>query len=230
MILSNINILLGALCVLGALTCVFAEWRGHQTLRIASKIAASSAFVAIAAVNGAFDSNYGRLILIALVLSWAGDVMLLSLQSSMLLGGIAAFFLAHLAFAGAFVLLPIDGLRFVIGLLFMTVLAVILISWLWQHLKSFYKFAVPAYLAAIVMMTSLAIGASSGDGTWLPAIGATSGDSFWLPAIGAITFAASDISVARDRFVERSIVNKTWGLPLYYAAQIMLAISVHWYK
>ncbi|MBP7377534.1 MAG: lysoplasmalogenase [Pyrinomonadaceae bacterium] len=226
MIANNLNIFLGAFCILGALTCVFAEWRRHQVLRIASKIAASSAFVTIAAVNGAFESNYGRLILIALILSWAGDIMLLSLQSSMLLGGIGAFFLAHLAFGAAFVLLPIDGLRLVIGLLFMTVVAAILLSWLWPHLESFYRFAVPAYLAAIVMMTSLAIGASSGDSTWLPAIGAKSGDSFWLPAIGAVTFAASDISVARDRFVERGIVNKAWGLPLYYAAQIMLAISV----
>ena len=214
---NNLNIFLGASCMLGALTCVFAEWRGHQILRIVSKITASSAFVTIAAVNGASDSNYGRLMLAALVLSWAGDIMLLSLKSSLLLGGIGTFLAAHIAFAAAFIQLPLDALGLSAGLLFMTLVAAILLRWLWPHLKSFYKFAVPAYLAAIIMMTSLAIGAGSAD-------------SSWLLAIGAITFAASDISVARDRFVERSIVNKAWGLPLYYAAQIMLGISVLWYR
>lgn len=230
MTFTSISIILAALCLVGAFTCVFADWRGWQAIRIVSKIAASSAFVALAAVNGALASNYGRMILVALVLSWIGDVMLLSLRSSLLLGGIGAFLLAHIAFAAAFVLLPLDDLRLLIGLLFMTAVAGILIRWLWPHLESLYKFAVPTYLAAIVMMTSLAIAASSGDSTWLPAIGAKSGDSFWLPAIGAVTFAASDISVARDRFVQRSIANKAWGLPLYYAAQIMLAFTVLWHR
>lgn len=213
MTFTSISIILAALCLVGAFTCVFADWGGWQAIRIVSKIAASSAFVALAAVNGALASNYGRMILVALVLSWVGDVMLLSLQSSLLLGGIGAFLLAHIAFAASFILLPLDDLRLLIGLLFMTAVAGILIRWLWPHLESLYKFAVPAYLAAIVMMTSLAIAASSGDSTW-------------LPAIGAVTFAASDISVARDRFVQRSIANKAWGLPLYYAAQIMLAFTV----
>lgn len=209
----KLNYILAAVCMLGALTCVFAEWRGLQMIRIASKIVASTAFVAIAADNAALDSNYGRLILTALVLSWFGDVMLLSFRSSMLLGGIAAFFLAHIAFAGAFFTMPIDVMWFLIGLLSMTAVAAVLLRWLWPHLKSFYRFAVPAYLLAINVMTSLAIGAGSAHG-------------HFLLVIGAVTFAASDISVARDRFVERSIVNKAWGLPLYYAAQIMFAMSV----
>ena len=209
----KLNYILAAVCMLGAFTCVFAEWRGRKMLRIASKVVASTAFVAIAAANGALDSNYGRLILTALVLSWFGDVMLLSLRSSMLLGGIAAFFLAHIAFAGAFFTMPIDVMWFLIGLLSMTAAAAVLLRWLWPHLKSFYRFAVPAYLLAINVMTSLAIGAGSAHG-------------YFLLVIGAVTFAASDISVARDRFVERSIVNKAWGLPLYYAAQIMFAMSV----
>ena len=96
MTLNNISIFLAAFCLLGAVTCVFAEWRALQILRIVSKIAASTSFVTLSVVNGAFDSTYGRLILVALILSWAGDVMLLSLRSSMLLAGIGAFFLAHL--------------------------------------------------------------------------------------------------------------------------------------
>jgi hypothetical protein len=32
--------------------------------------------------------------------------------------------------------------------------------------------------------------------------------------------------VARDRFVEQAFVNGAWGLPLYFAAQIVLALSI----
>jgi hypothetical protein len=44
-------------------------------------------------------------------------------------------------------------------------------------------------------------------------------------AVGALAFAASDVSVARDRFVRPEFVNRAWGLPLYYAAQLLLATT-----
>lgn len=213
MTIYEVNYILAAICLISAFACVFAEWRVLPKLRIVSKIAASSAFIALAAANGAFNSNYGCLILTALILSWAGDVMLLSLRSPLLLGGIAAFFFAHLAFAAAFAFLALNTAWFVVGLLVMTGVAALLLIWLWPHLLSSYRFAVPAYLVAIITMTSLAIGTVSAEGSW-------------LLAIGAVTFAVSDISVARDRFVKRSIVNRAWGLPLYYGAQIIFAMSV----
>ena len=43
---------------------------------------------------------------------------------------------------------------------------------------------------------------------------------------GAVLFAVSDISVARDQFVRPAFINRLWGLPLYYAAQLLLAGSV----
>ena len=44
--------------------------------------------------------------------------------------------------------------------------------------------------------------------------------------VGAVLFAASDLFVARQRFVTRSVVNRVVGLPLYFAAQILFALSV----
>jgi hypothetical protein len=44
--------------------------------------------------------------------------------------------------------------------------------------------------------------------------------------LGAVMFYASDLSVARDRFVKRGFLNRVWGLPLYYAAQLVLASTV----
>ena len=44
-------------------------------------------------------------------------------------------------------------------------------------------------------------------------------------AAGAIAFTASDISVARDRFVQPGFANRAWGLPLYYLAQVLLDLG-----
>jgi hypothetical protein len=44
--------------------------------------------------------------------------------------------------------------------------------------------------------------------------------------IGALAFAASDISVAVDRFVKPAFVNKLWGFPLYYVAQLLITLSL----
>jgi hypothetical protein len=44
-------------------------------------------------------------------------------------------------------------------------------------------------------------------------------------AMGALAFTASDVSVARDRFVREDFFNRAWGLPLYYCAQLLLALS-----
>lgn len=43
--------------------------------------------------------------------------------------------------------------------------------------------------------------------------------------IGAAVFAGSDILVARQQFVRRSIANRLVGLPAYFVAQILFALS-----
>jgi uncharacterized membrane protein YhhN len=45
-------------------------------------------------------------------------------------------------------------------------------------------------------------------------------------ALGALAFYGSDLAVARERFVQTGFVNRAWGLPLYYGAQLLLAASV----
>jgi len=45
-------------------------------------------------------------------------------------------------------------------------------------------------------------------------------------AAGAVLFAVSDLAVARERFVRAAFTNQLWGLPLYYAAQVVIASTV----
>lgn len=192
---------------------VVADWRKWQTVRWFSKLAASTAFVALAVSNGATGSQYGRLLLLALIFSWVGDALLLSLRNDFLLAGIVSFFFANAAFAVAFVSQPLDQAWLAIALAIFSAAGLAFLYWLWPYLARLYKIMVPVYLAAITLMTSLAISVSVASMS--P-----------LLAIGAITFITSDISVARDRFVARSVVNKAWGLPLYYIAQLLFSMSV----
>jgi uncharacterized membrane protein YhhN len=69
-----------------------------------------------------------------------------------------------------------------------------------------------AYVAVISVMVVLAFGSYGSGATWLIPLGAT-------------LFFASDLFVARNQFVAPGTVNRVWGLPLYYAAQILLALS-----
>jgi YhhN family len=46
-----------------------------------------------------------------------------------------------------------------------------------------------------------------------------------LARLGAALFYASDLDVARDRFVQPCVANRVVGLPLYYAGQVLLALS-----
>jgi uncharacterized membrane protein YhhN len=217
MVFNNLTILLGAICMTNALMHIAATWRNWSVASYVFKIAASTAFVALAILNGATDSTYGRFVLIALIFSWVGDALLLSLDSNYLLAGMAAFFLAHAAFAVALATQSLDSGWLAIFMAILGASALAVIRWLWKYLSNIQKIAVPLYLTAITVMTSLAISASAASGSA-------------LLAIAAIFFTASDISVARNRFVARSIVNKMWGLPLYYAAQVLFAMSVLTFK
>ena len=44
--------------------------------------------------------------------------------------------------------------------------------------------------------------------------------------VGALLFTASDLSVARDRFVQEGFFNRLWGWPTYFVAQLVLAWTV----
>lgn len=151
---------------------LWAEATGRPAVRAVSKLVASAGFLAvgIAASDG---SRYAGVVLAALVLSAAGDALLLSHRQRPFLAGIGAFLLAHVAYAVAFA--PVSGV---------------------------------VYAIAITAMLLLALGAPS-----------------LLVRTGATLFYLSDLTVARDRFVRRRFANRLVGLPLYYAAQVLLALS-----
>ncbi len=160
---------------------------------------------------GALDSSYGQLVLLGLLLSWLGDVFLIPKRQLFFIAGLGSFLLAHLAFSGAFLVLPLEVLPSTLAAVAMVVVAIFVLRWLWPHLPRKLRPAVVSYLVAISLMVVLASGTMAAMGPQL--------------AIGAVVFAVSDLFVARERFVSSSVANRLWGLPLYYGAQLIFALS-----
>ncbi len=118
-----------------------------------------------------------------------------------------------MSFAAAFLLLPLELPALWGAIAVLGAGGLLMLCWLWPHLKPFYRPAVTAYVVALVAMAAAAIAATYVGGDW-------------RYAAGALAFAASDVAVARHRFVAPGPANKAWGLPLYYAAQLLFALSL----
>ena len=178
-----------------------------------TKPLASTLFVVTALIAGALESSFGQLILLGLLLSWLGDIFLIPKGRLFFIAGLVSFLFAHLAFSGAFLLQPLEPVPLVIAAAVMVIFAITVLRWLWPQLPDKMRPAGVCYLTAISVMVVLAMGTVSSIGPLL--------------AFGAVIFAVSDIFVARNQFVIPSVANRLWGLPLYYAAQLIFALSVH---
>ncbi len=180
----------------------------RRPARYLLKPVASGGFVAVAISSGAAGTAYGRWILTGLVLGAVGDVVLLRRDDRSFLVGLGSFLLGHLAYVVGFSQVPTGNwiVAAAVGV------AVGLTSWRWldSHLPPAMRMPVGAYdtVIAAMLITALA--------SWPERIPGT---------IGAILFTASDLAVARDRFVTPSRWNSWLGLPLYYAGQILIALS-----
>lgn len=202
------------LCAVGLAVCLLGEWRGRIVERGVGKLVASLAFVG-AGVDAGLPEGVvgGAWLLAALVLSFVGDMVLLSNVRRWLLAGMIAFLLAHLAFIGFFLALGVAGGGVAAGLAGMGALLV----WVWPRLAPHtgsLKVPVALYMLAISGMVAAAAGATAD----------APGRRGLLAA--AVLFALSDLFVARQRFVQAEPRNRFIGLPLYYAAQLLFVASM----
>lgn len=187
---------------------VWAERREHH-LRGPAKLLAATGFLIVVFSEGVPAGGVVALMAAGLVLSAFGDAFLLSDQTRWFMAGLASFLLAHIAYAAAFVA---SADRWGSPILSATVVGVGLTvgRWLLPHVESSLRMPVIAYMVVITAMVVASFGALA------------SGSSVWV-AVGAIGFWLSDLAVARQRFVTAAFANKAIGLPLYFAAQLMLA-------
>lgn len=204
------TLLLAAALVLAVAGLVWAESRKDPSRRIWT-VAASATFLLIA-VEGYESFTWSPWIMAALVLSAIGDVALLGRARGPFLVGLSAFVMAHLAFAGGFVLAGPDWSGTALVGAGLVVVLIGVGRWLLPHTGDL-RGPVIAYMVVISSMVALAAG-----------VAIEGAPAATLPA--AILLYVSDLAVARDRFVAPGVESRVWGLPVYYLAQFMFASLV----
>lgn len=198
-------------CALAVAGLLWAELRESRRGLWLTKPVASLAFIWAGVAAGALDSTYGQWVLAGLVLCLIGDVLLIPLgRQAVFRAGVFAFLLGHVAYSAAFVTQPLDGFGLAGGAIVLSVVVLGVLRWLAASLPADMAWPVRIYMIVIGVMSTLACGVSAAGGPW-------------AVAVGALAFTASDVSVARDRFVRHDFLNRAWGLPLYYGAQLLIA-------
>jgi uncharacterized membrane protein YhhN len=207
-----------AICGVMLIGLLVAEARHSKRGKYLTKPAASLGFIIVAASAGSSDI-YGQWILVGLVLGAGGDVALMFDGDKPFMAGLVSFLLGHVAYVVAIsFVVPLGAWPTPYALLAILASAAVM-RYLWPHLGSM-KIPVIIY---VIVITAMAVGAiavvASGQRVMLDFAQAL------MLTAGAIAFFASDISVARDRFVSSGFFNRAWGLPAYYGGQLLLAWS-----
>lgn len=163
--------------------------------------------------RGLGGDRYARLVTAGLLLSLAGDTLLI--EPSLFLAGLVAFLLAHLCYIAAFAtgvgffprLQPFAAAGVVAG-------AVLLV--LWPALPGSLRLPVLAYVAAIGLMV--------GQAHARAAVAALRENR--RAAAGATLFLFSDAMLAIDRFHTPFLAAPVLVLGSYWAAQTLITLSI----
>ncbi|MBI2569756.1 MAG: hypothetical protein HYV63_22355 [Candidatus Schekmanbacteria bacterium] len=197
----------------GVTAMLWAEYRQRFGGVCAAKIVASSAFLVCAVGMAPNATPYVCALLVALALSWFGDVFLLSGREAVFACGLASFAAAHLAFVAAFIALGVSLPHLFVAAVPLAIVALVVMRWLLPYVGARLQSPVAGYILIVTAMAATAAGAYGGG----------AGRSRLL--LAALLFFVSDLAVARHRFVRRGFANKAWGAPTYYLAQVLFALS-----
>jgi uncharacterized membrane protein YhhN len=202
------------ICGLGLLVSLAGEYRLNTLVSAAGKLVAASAYLGAAWSLGAAGMLYGQVLLAGMALCWLGDLFLVSRDSRRLfLAGLVSFLLGHIVYIGAFAVRGISLPALLGAGLVMAVFGWLIMRWLKPGLDQRMKLPVLLYVFAISAMMAMATATFSAHGSL-------------ALLLGGLLFVVSDLAVARNRFLAPGFVNRAWGLPTYFAAQLLLAASV----
>ncbi len=212
----EIIILVAAVILLAGL--LVSEKRESLKGILATKPFLSGLFILMALIQPHPLASYYQPVLCGLVFCFAGDICLAFFFNRRVFTlGLVAFLIGHLFYAGSFFVA--GGINMGTWIAFA---AVALVSGVvFVRLKPHLDSMLGPVIAYIVIISLMVVGAGS-----LAANPDFSLAGRLLVLLGAIIFYGSDLFVARHRFVEKNIINRYIGLPMYNTAQFMLAFSV----
>jgi uncharacterized membrane protein YhhN len=206
-------VLAAAVCGIACFVLVAGLLFEQTAIAAVAKLVASTAFITVAVIAGALDSRYGRIVLTGLVLSWFGDAFLIGTTQRWFLFGLISFLCAHVAYVTAFITLGVQRRWTLSSAVAIVLIAALVLTWLAPYLPIGVVWPVRIYTAVISLMVITAFGT----------LGAGASP---LIVSGAVLFFVSDLSVAAMRFTDPLFATYVFGLPLYYAGQLCLALSV----
>lgn len=209
----NVLIALAALTAVLAIRAHYLEDRQRWQV-YAFKPLATLLILALALSLSPARPEYRWAIAAGLLFSTAGDVFLM-LPRDRFVAGLACFLVAHLCYIGAFSI----GVPFAAApLLWLPFFAAggVVLAMVWPGLKPALRAPVAVYVVVIAAM------AGQATGRWY-----ASGSAVALAAaIGAGLFVVSDAVLAIDRFRWPFRAARAVTLATYWAAQLLIALSV----
>jgi uncharacterized membrane protein YhhN len=211
----NGAVITAAVCLLIGL--LFAEKKRQTGLILTFKTPLSALFVAAALIQPHSVPSYYQWVLAGLVWGLVGDVCLALQGKSAFRAGLVAFLLGHILYVVAFVGLTRSSDWLTPAHLIIASVSAGVFWWLRPHLGAML---IPVALYIIVISGMLAAAWVAFLNPDLPRGGAVT------LLLGALCFYASDLFVARDRFVKSEFANRALGLPFYYGGQFLIAFSV----
>ena len=202
-------VLITAIACTALVYCLRMNWLQPAAV---AKVVASTGFLLTAISAGALKHRVGQIVFAGLVLSMVGDMALINPSRRFFLIGLGAFLLAHIAYITAFVSYGQDRRWALTAAGPVMVAAIGVLVWMMPYASDDLAMPVRLYTAVISLMV-------------ITAFGACGAGASKLVVAGAIMFFLSDLSVASLRVVVTDLPTFIWGLPLYYAGQICIALG-----
>lgn len=211
-----VNVLLLAAAFVLLIGLLVGERRQSQKLVLLFKTPLSCLFVVFAVVQTHALAWYYQYVLVGLVLGLVGDVCLALPGKKAFRAGLVAFLAGHVLYVLAFAGLARSVDWITPAHLIVLGVSGVVFWWLRPHLGDML---IPVILYITVITAMVAAAWVAFRNPTLPPAGA------WTLLVGAVVFYASDLFVARDRFVTHEFANRLIGLPLYYGGQFLIAAS-----
>jgi len=204
--------LLAAIGTSGVLAIV-GEERGWRPMVYVFKPLTTVLILVVAASGGGPPARFQALVVAGLAAALAGDVLLM-LPRDRFVAGLVSFLVAHLLYAAAFAGVPTGAAPWVV-LAGLVAFGVGVLRALWPGLGAL-RGPVVGYVAVILAMAWMA----TARGLRVPGPGTAAA------AAGALLFVLSDTLLAVDRFRAPFRGSRALVLTTYYAAQLLIALSV----